>query len=417
MDKKFSELEQSIYRLFEITPIPIVLSYPDGRLEYVNPALKAMLGYDEEFIFSDQVIITHPDDIELNKAIRVLLQQDPFTPIQREKRYLHADGHTVYAQLNIVAQPNDAGVIKRYISQLIDLTAIKKAESSEILLNHLVKQSNDAIYVVSPSYGEILNCNHLAYKRLGYSKDELLRMTVSDIHLSFREPELWQQHVEKIKKRQSLVIESTHTRSDGTSFPVEANISYILYNDTGYLLAIVRDISRRKQKEREALELANLDPLTRLPNRNILKIRLGELIEKADQKRTFMAFLFIDLDLFKQINDTYGHAVGDGVLTGAANRLKNCVRKSDLVTRLGGDEFLIVLGGLEKEEFIEQMANKILAEFSSPFKIQSQLIDVAASIGISIYHNNNADPQTLIQLADEAMYQAKKSTGNSIYYI
>jgi diguanylate cyclase (GGDEF)-like protein/PAS domain S-box-containing protein len=411
------QLEKSIYRLFEVTPVPMALSFPDGKLEYVNPALKKMLGYAGDEIYSKEVIITHLDDLHLNEALRKKLTLNPFDPIQVEKRYKHKLGHTIFVQLNIVAQPDNDKLIKRYISQLIDLTTIKKSDSAEILLNHLVNKSNDAIYVVEPKYGQILNCNQLAHQRLGYTKGELLKLSVSDINHKLNVKGKWKEHSRRVKAERFIVIESTHTRKDGTKLQIEANISYIEYNETSYLLAIVRDISRRKQKELDALALANLDPLTKLPNRSSLEDKLKILFTKANVKNTLIAFIFIDLDNFKLINDSYGHGVGDEILIGTANRLKHCIRESDIVTRMGGDEFLVVMSGVEDSSSLKVMANKLQEEFNSPFKIQKRLINVEASIGVSVYLNNNEDAYTLIQLADEAMYEAKKQTGNSIYFI
>ncbi len=410
-------IEEFIYRLFEITPVPIALSFPDGKLEYVNPALKRMLGYEGNEIYSNEVTITHVDDINVNKAIRKRLTLNPYNPIQLEKRYKHKLGHTIFVQLNIVAQTDNDKLIIRYISQLIDLTTIRKSDTAEILLNHLVDKSNDAIYVVEPEYGHILNCNQLAHQRLGYSKDELLKLSVSDLNSKFDIKERWNEHSKQIERKKNLVLESTHTRKDGTKIPIEASISFIKYNQTAYLLAIVRDISRRKQKELAALELANLDPLTKLPNRRTLENKLEQAFKKAKLKNTFIAFFFIDIDNFKLINDSYGHSVGDEILVGTANRLKHCIRESDIVTRMGGDEFLIVINNVEERSSIKIMADKLQEEFKSPFKVQSHLIPVKASIGVSVYSHNNGDAHTLIQLADEAMYEAKKELGTSIYYI
>ncbi|KGJ87395.1 bifunctional diguanylate cyclase/phosphodiesterase [Colwellia psychrerythraea] len=417
MKEKELPLEKSLYRLFEITPVPIALSFPDGKLEYVNPALKRMLGYEGDEIYSNEVTITHLDDIHVNAGIRKKLTQNPFVPMQIEKRYQHKLGHTVFVQLNIVAQADNDNLIKRYISQLIDLTTIKKSDAAEILLNHLVNKSNDAIYVVEPEYGQILNCNQLAHQRLGYNKDELLKLSVSDLNSKFDIKAKWNEHSKQIKLAGNIVIESTHTRKDGTKLPIEASISFIEFNQTGYLLAIVRDISRRKQKELEALELANLDPLTKLPNRRILENKLDILFKKAKEKNTLIAFFFIDLDHFKLINDSHGHSVGDEILVGTANRLKHCIRGSDIVTRMGGDEFLVVISGVKEHSSIKVMADKLQEEFTSPFKVQAHLIAVKASIGVSVYSNNNGEAHTLIQLADEAMYEAKKELGTSIYYI
>jgi len=417
MKRNDAQMEHSIYRLFEITPVPMILSSPNGKLEYVNPALKKMLGYEDDLIYSDDVIITYVEDIDINKQIRADLKNKPLIPIQIEKRYKHISGHPVYAQLNIVAQSDQQGEIIRYISQIIDLTAIKKLDAAEILLNHLVDQSNDAIYVIDPKFGQILNCNRLAHRRLGYTKDELLKLNVAEIQPELKAKKQRIAHFEKIQSNGSLIVESSHQRKDSTAFIIEDSISYIEYKDANYLFSIVRDISRRKQKELEAIEAANLDPLTKLPNRSILENKLAEVFAKAEKRKTLVVFLYIDLDNFKQVNDTHGHTVGDGILVGTANRLKHCVRDSDIVTRLGGDEFLVVMSGLESRELVEVMANKLLDEFSSPFKIESHMIQIEASVGVSVYMDNNTDVQTLIQLADEAMYQAKKKTGTSIYYI
>ncbi len=393
------------------------MSFPDGKLEYVNPAFNQLLGYSAEEIYADDVTITHRHDIKVNKIIRKSLKEHPFSPVQIEKRYIHKLGHTIYAQLNIVAQPNDDGSIKRYISQLVDLTKIKQSDAAEILLNNLVNQSGDAIYVMEPKFGQIVNCNQLAYRRLGYTKSELLKLTVANLNPRLKPDEKWQSYCEAVKVTGNLIVESFHTRKDGTEFPTETNISFIDYNGTGYFLAIVRDIARRKKREQEALEYANLDPLTKLPNRSVLETRLKEMLVKADRQHKLIAFLYIDLDKFKQINDNYGHAVGDGVLVGAANRLKNCVRKSDVVIRMGGDEFLVVMNGMKSKALLESVAKKLLGEFSSPFHIQSHNIKVEASIGVSVYSDHNTDVHTLIQLADEAMYQAKEKSGSSIYFI
>lgn len=417
MKDKAPLLDETIYHLFEITPVPTVLSLPNGKLEYVNLALKKMLGYEEDDIYHQDVTITHPDDIQTNKTIRVSLTKKPFTPIQIEKRYKHKLGHTIYAQLNIVAQPDDNNQIKRYISQLIDLSAIRKSNSAEILLNHLVNHSNDAIYVVDPKFGQILNGNELAYRRLGYTKEELLLLSVTHIQPGFKNDNNWEKHFQRIKRNGNLLIESTHTRKDGSQFPIEASISFVEYKESGYLIAIVRDITRRKEKETEALALASLDPLTKLPNRRVLESKLQDMLSKANKKHTLVAFIYIDLDNFKLINDGHGHTIGDGILVGAANRLRHCVRKSDVVARMGGDEFLVVMNGVDNEETLKLMTSKLKDEFKLPFKIQSHLIDVQASIGVSVFSNNNADAYTLIELADEAMYEAKKHPGTTLYYI
>jgi diguanylate cyclase (GGDEF)-like protein/PAS domain S-box-containing protein len=410
------ELEKSIYRLFEITPTPTILSFPDGKLEYVNPALDELLGYKDDEVFADDVIITHPDDIEVSQFVRASLKSDPFTPVRIEKKYLHKNGHAVYCLLTMVAEPNEDGSVRRYIAQLMDLSAVKQAEATEVLLNHLIELSSDAIYVIDSETGHILNCNHLAYRILGYTKQELLNLTVGDINHDLGDPEKWQQHAEEIKRQSTLVIEFEHTCKNGDKLPIESCVSSTEYNNKVYFLAVCRDITQRKVKESKVLALINLDPLTRLPNRRVLDRKLSEIDSATSDENTLTAVIYLDLDNFKKINDSYGHAIGDAVLVGVANRLRKCVRKSDLIVRLGGDEFLIVSNGFKDEEQIESLADNILDEFGSPFTVGNSILKVDISIGISVNIDNNFDTETLIQCADEAMYVAKEKAGSARHY-
>ncbi|KJY81450.1 hypothetical protein TW81_18005 [Vibrio galatheae] len=407
-------LKDSIYRLFEVTPVPTIFTYPDGNLEYVNPALKKMLGYDGDEIYASNVVITHHQDLQLNERIRQQLNQPPFEPVQIEKRYKHKRGHTVYAQLNVVAQPDENDRVVRYISQLVDLTSIKKLYAAEVLLNKLVDQSNDAIYIVDPRFGQILNSNKPAYEMLGYSKEELLSMTVSDINPQYVTQLNWKDKIESIKRRESNVYESVLQKKDGTIFPTEVSVSYVELNQQSYILSIVRDISDRKEKELESLELANLDPLTQLPNRRVLDTKLREIFQQADEQEHMVGLIFIDIDDFKDINDRYGHSEGDIVLANIAKRLTHSLRQSDLVARIGGDEFLAVINGVSNKEHLNTLVTKLSNEFCFPFKTESRMLNVDVSIGVSIYPYDSHDPVALIRYADEAMYQAKKNLGTSI---
>lgn len=413
MKREPSSIEESIYRLFAITPTPTILSFPNGRLEYVNPSAKKLFGYENEEIYDDEIIITHPDDVEANKELRQKLTDDPFTPVTIKKRYLHKSGYAIDALLVIVAQPDEGKVIKRYIAQITDLSSVKKADAGELLLSHLVNESGDAIYVIDPSNGAILNCNNLGFQRLGYSKEELLTMSLTDFNPNYDTKNKWVQYIQLAQTKVRHIIESSHRSKDGTLIPIEASLSYTKHRDQEYLLAVVRDITARKIKESEVQITSNLDPLTELPNRRILDVKLEEIMSCAKDNGTYIAFIYVDLDKFKQINDSYGHTVGDGVLQGAAGRLKRSVRKSDIITRLGGDEFLLVIQGFKNIDDIERLGNKIVDDFKSPFKIKKTLLTVSASIGIAIYRNIGiaSDPKAFIDLADAAMYEAKRVTG------
>ncbi len=167
-----------------------------------------------------------------------------------------------------------------------------------------------------------------------------------------------------------------------------------------------RDMRRSRQEASLAL-LANYDALTKLPNRNLLQEYLSTQIEKPDTDIT-LAALFLDLERFKQINDRYGHRIGDIVLQITAQRIQQCLRKEDIAVRLGGDEFLVLISDFGKPGSVQQIAEKIRSQIEKPIEINQMKLSISASIGIAIYPDQTDDPLQLIHLADRMMYQNKK---------
>lgn len=150
--------------------------------------------------------------------------------------------------------------------------------------------------------------------------------------------------------------------------------------------------------------------MTGLPNRRLFDEILSKALLEAGRNETMLAVLFVDLDRFKEINDTYGHETGDVVLTEAARRLRSSVRKGDTVSRMGGDEFVLILDGIEGEAEIEQICERILREARGPFQISSGIsLKITVSIGISIYPKDGREVEELVTSADNAMYRIKKS--------
>lgn len=171
----------------------------------------------------------------------------------------------------------------------------------------------------------------------------------------------------------------------------------------------------RDQSDRMVWKQANYDSLTGLPNRNLLRERLGQELTKARRRRLRLGLMFIDLDHFKAVNDTFGHQQGDNVLTRVGKRLQTCMRDSDTVARLGGDEFTVLAVELSERKDIESIAGKILEELSREFKLDQASVFLSASIGIAFYPDHGEDMDTLIRYADDAMYTAKNSGGNRFF--
>lgn len=182
------------------------------------------------------------------------------------------------------------------------------------------------------------------------------------------------------------------------------------------LLATFTDITERKLAEETIQYQANFDPLTRLPNRRLFLDRLEQEIKKANRSGLPMALLFIDLDRFKEVNDSLGHDVGDLLLVEASRRLISCVRESDTVARMGGDEFTIILGELEDTDKVERITQNLLRKLSEPFQLGEEVAYVSASIGITLYPADATEVDALLKNADQAMYAAKGEGRNRCNY-
>ncbi|MCP4143414.1 MAG: EAL domain-containing protein [Chloroflexi bacterium] len=204
------------------------------------------------------------------------------------------------------------------------------------------------------------------------------------------------------------MIEQKHVKFDGTVFDAEVITSSIFFEGRYEAQTIIRDISRRKDEEIRLQYQVSHDFLTNLPNRFFLEDVLERTLAKAKRAQTVGAILYLDLDGFKAINDTYGHATGDVVLKVAAKKLENALRKGDIVARLGGDEFVVLVDTISSKKDVDQIANNILHIFSDPIMIGQDEIHLSLSIGVSLFPDDGETAQILLQTADTAMYEAKR---------
>lgn len=203
-------------------------------------------------------------------------------------------------------------------------------------------------------------------------------------------------------------MEVVGRRKDGTEFPVELSVASWKGNGGIYFTGILRDITKRRQQEEQLAFMATHDPLTGLPNRTLFKDRLNLALSQANRSRSKLAVMLLDLDRFKDVNDTYGHGMGDHILRSSADRLRALLRRSDTVSRLGGDEFLLLLPDIGRVRDATKVAQKIVVAFRSAFTINGRELTVTSSIGVAIYPHDGKDPDTLIRNADRAMYLAKE---------
>jgi diguanylate cyclase (GGDEF)-like protein/PAS domain S-box-containing protein len=295
--------------------------------------------------------------------------------------------------------------------------ALKEKLEAQRRFATVVSDSNDAI-ILHDFDGKILAWNSGAKETYGYTEAEALGMNVGDI-VAEADREEALALIKKIKHGE--IVKSFELRriaKDGRILDVWLTTT-LLTDKNGEPVAIAtteRDITERKQAREIAIHQANFDPLTELPNRRLFHDRLHQEIKKSKRDGKKLALMFLDLDLFKDINDTLGHGMGDVLLKEVAKRLTQNIRESDTVARMGGDEFTIILGELTDIVSVERVAQSILQGIVEPFKLGNELGYISASIGITIYPDDATEGEELLIKSDQAMYAAKRQGRNRICY-
>ncbi|MDD2914232.1 MAG: diguanylate cyclase [Gallionella sp.] len=290
-------------------------------------------------------------------------------------------------------------------------------EKSQNQLQSIIHNAMDGIITINDS-GEIQGFNPAAEQIFGYPKHEVLGR---NLNMLMPEPvrsehDGYLKHYLQTGQTRILGVrgrEVTAIRKNGEQFPMELSASEMMLGGLRYFVGIVRDITERKQAEEKIAHLAHYDYLTGLPNRALFMEGVEHSMHLAKRNNYKVAIMFLDLDGFKKVNDTLGHDAGDLLLKGVAKRLKEIIRASDTVARVGGDEFIFVLNEIGSDENAALMANKIINALSAPFELKGQQCHVGGSIGISLYPDDSVDTEAIIKQADEAMYLAKQSGKNT----
>lgn len=280
----------------------------------------------------------------------------------------------------------------------------------------------DAVLVVNPR-GTLIYLNKVAETLTGWSRKEALGRPVEQVFFIFdgvtrERAKSPAQRVIDEGRAVELALGSVLVRRDGVDIAIEDSAAPIR-NRLGELVGAVivfHDANQSGTVMQEMSHHAQHDFLTGLPNRMLLTERLTQAIGMADRHRKQLALLFLDLDFFKQINDSYGHSVGDHLLQEVAAEIESCVRATDTVSRHGGDEFVILLTEIEARQDAIQVAEKLLARFAEPRVIDGHELEIHVSMGISVYPENGLDAETLMHNADTAMYNTKGNGRNSYQF-
>ena len=265
--------------------------------------------------------------------------------------------------------------------------------------------------------GYITGWNHKAEEIFGWSAEEILEQTIEQTIIPERYREAHSTGMQRyLGTGESSVLNSLveiyALHRDGHEFPIELSVSVIDSPDLQEFNAYIRDISARKEAETIIWNKANFDSLTSLPNRNLFLQRLEHEALSCDRSKRSLALLYIDLDRFKDVNDSVGHDMGDRLLVEVSRRLKDSVREIDTVSRLSGDEFTIILGQIDDQLSVQRVCQQLLDTLSAPLQLDTEMVHLTASIGVSFYPGDATETGALQRNADQAMYSAKTQGRN-----
>lgn len=420
--KRVEHQFRKISRALEQSPASIVISDTDGIIEYVNSRFEAISGYSAEECIGQSSRTLNSDDKtpEEYDALWDALKQGK---VWRSTFYnTRKDGSDCWEYVSISPIRDDQARITHYIEAREDVTAHRQSED-QLRMNATVFETTTEGIMVTDKQGRIKAVNPAFTSTMGYSAEEVVGQMPSFFSSGRHDKAFFDEMWSRLREVGSWAGEIWNRRKDGSIFPEWLSIAAIRdeYGVINEYVAIFSDITQRKQDEEQILYQANYDVLTGLPNRTLLFDRLLQSIVSARREGWKFALMFLDLDRFKAVNDLYGHVAGDELLQLVGSKLRSMVREVDTVARFGGDEFVVLLHGINQEGDAALVAEKLIDVLSEPCRITDRTVSIGATIGITFFPADANETgslmdeaNTLLSNADMAMYHAK-SRGRNHY--
>jgi len=408
LDELFESLSLSVYR-----------STFDGRIVWCNQPFLELFGFpDIKTALAARIPELYIDDEDRVALLEVLAEEGRVSGWRTRLR--RCDGTLFWVDLcatRSAAENGDPDVIDGFmedVTPLVTAEARRREVEAKLLKSKeqfetMFRRSPIGISITTVDDGRILDVNERYLSILGYSREEVIGRTVEELGL-WPDPSFRSRMLAKVEHDGAVSDEEvTYRTADGRVRHALVSLEPFEFNDQRCLLGLAHDITERKKYERQLAYQALYDPLTGLPNRVLFMDRLTLAIRAAHRRRGSLAVLFLDLDRFKVVNDSLGHAAGDRLLKEVAGRVQSCLREGDTAARSGGDEFTILLEEIETPEEATWVSSRIVDALSRPIDLDGHSLVVRASIGIAIGETGEESPQDLLRHADIAMYRAKQN--------
>ena len=416
MENALRESESRFRELYEKAPLAYQSLDVEGNILEVNDAWLNLLGFRRE-----EVIGRFIGDFMTDVSIKTL--QNEFPKFQQRGKvdgplfhFLHRDGTRRLLMVNgQIARDRDGNFLRTHCI-MTDLTERLQSAEQLRLAAAVFEQSAEGIVILDATHN-VLMVNQAYTKMTGYSAAELIGKLPPVMDPGCNDASFIRAMWETVETHGSWQGELWNRRKDGDLYPELASVSRV-HDEEGkvsHYIAIVTDISAHKANEAHIHRLAHFDALTGLPNRSLLADRVGQSLSRVERNAESLALIFMDIDRFKNVNDSLGHRIGDELLIQVAGRLRHVLREEDTVSRLGGDEFILVLPSASAEG-AAHVAEKVLKSLSAPYQIEHHELNVTASLGIAMYPNDGHTYDALSMCADAAMYRAKQGGRNTFRF-
>ncbi|QCY10412.1 bifunctional diguanylate cyclase/phosphodiesterase [Pseudomonas sp. MPC6] len=424
------------YRMLAESISDVILS-TDSKLalNYVSPSVQVVLGYDVDWILQHgwQSTLANPQQLSgiyslMDRIGKALDNPEQLTLLRNQVQNqlflfdcLRADGRKIPIELRLVLVWDELGGFEGVLGVGRDISQQRRAEKDLRMAATVFEHSTSAILITDPA-GYIVQANEAFTRVSGYAVEQVLDQLPNMLTVDEQQEAHLRYVLKQLHQHSTWEGEVWLKRRNGEHYPAWVGITAVL-DDEGDLASYVcffSDISERKASEQRIHRLAYYDALTHLPNRTLFQDRLHTALQSAERQKSWVVLMFLDLDRFKPINDSLGHAAGDRMLKDMATRLLDCVDDDDTVARMGGDEFTLLLQPrVNRETALNRaihVAEQILASLVKPFVLEGREFFVTASIGIALSPQDGNELSQLMKNADTAMYHAKERGKNNFQF-
>ncbi len=416
---KLNDSEKRFRLVFEQLSVGVaIIDKSTGDFIQTNQSYCDIVQLTQAQLASTSFIkITHQDDIQIELENIDKIKTGEIRHFSIEKRLIRANKSIVWVNVTVSPIWNSGQQSSQYITTIEDITERKKSIENLKLAASVFTHAREGIFITDVK-GNIIDINDTFISLSGYSREEVIGQNPRILKSGQQSPEFYAEMWQALLKEDYWSGEIWNRCKNGEVYPVMQTISAVhdQHGITTHYVSLCSDISLIKEHQEQLEHIAHYDILTHLPNRSLLSDRLSQAMLQCSRHKQSLAVVFLDLDGFKAVNDVYGHDMGDELLIALSVRMKEALREGDSLARIGGDEFVAVLTGLNTVEDCEPVLERFLLASSEPVTVDDVVLNVSASIGVTIYPQDNMDADLLMRHADQAMYVAKQ-LGKNRYHL